>query len=77
MSTGRLTMRGRVFQPRVFAGWALGNSGAVVSVANVTTRLTLIGTSRQRLTIEGTSTQRQTVCGTSRRRLSLDGTSNP
>ena len=30
MSTGRLIMRGRVFQSRVFAGWVLANGGAVV-----------------------------------------------
>ncbi len=29
MSVGRWIMRGRVFQPRVFAGWALANSGVV------------------------------------------------
>ena len=29
MSVGRWTMRGRVFQPRVFAGWALANGGVV------------------------------------------------
>jgi len=30
MSTGRLMMRGRAFQPRAFAGWALANGGAIV-----------------------------------------------
>ena len=30
MSVGRLIMRGRVFQSRAFAGWALANAGAVV-----------------------------------------------
>ena len=29
MSTGRLIMRGRVFQPRVFATWALANGGVI------------------------------------------------
>jgi len=29
MSTGRYVMRGRVFQPRVFAGWALANGGVI------------------------------------------------
>ena len=29
MSVGRLIMRGRVFQPRAFAGWALANSGVI------------------------------------------------
>ena len=30
MSVGRYIMRGRVFQPRAFAGWALANGGAIV-----------------------------------------------
>ena len=30
MSAGRLIMRGRVFQPRAFAGWVLANGGAIV-----------------------------------------------
>ena len=29
MSAGRLTMRGRVFQPRAFATWALANGGVI------------------------------------------------
>jgi hypothetical protein len=33
MSVGRYIMRGRVFQPRVFAGWGLANGGAIVITA--------------------------------------------
>jgi hypothetical protein len=29
MTTGRYAMRGRVFQPRAFAGWALANGGTL------------------------------------------------
>ena len=31
MSDGRLIMRGRVFQPRAFAGWALAGAQSVVA----------------------------------------------
>ena len=75
MSIGRLTMRGRVFQPRVFATWALANGGVPVSVQVLTTRLTLLGTSSQRLAIGSTSLQRRTVLGTSSQRLTLEGSS--
>jgi hypothetical protein len=75
MSVGRFIMRPRVFQGRAFAGWALANSGAVVTVANITTRLSLIGTSRRRLGIDGTSQERLSAIGTSGRRLSVIGSS--
>ena len=75
MSVGRWTMRGRVFQPRVFAGWALANSGVPVSVQILTTRLTLLGTSGQRMAVGGTSLQRKTILGTSAERLELEGSS--
>ena len=68
-------MRPRVFQGRVFAVWALANSGAVVTVANVTTRLNLIGTSQRRLAMTGTSQERLGTIGTSQRRLSAIGSS--
>jgi hypothetical protein len=68
-------MRPRVFQGRAFAGWALANSGAVVVVANVTTRLNLIGTSQRRLAMTGTSQERLGTIGTSGRRLSVIGSS--
>jgi hypothetical protein len=75
MSSGRYIMRPRVFQGRVFATWALANSGAVVTVANVTTRLSLVGTSRRRLGMDGTSQERLATVGTSQRRLSAIGSS--
>ena len=34
MSIGRLMMRGRVFHPRVFAGWALANNAPAPVVAD-------------------------------------------
>ena len=49
--------------------------GIIPSGQNVTTRLTLIGTSRQRQTIDGTSGERLAACGTSGRRLSIEGSS--
>jgi hypothetical protein len=75
MSVGRFIMRPRVFQGRAFATWALANSGAVVTVANVTTRLSLVGTSRRRLGMDGTSQERLATVGTSQRRLSAIGSS--
>lgn len=75
MSAGRYIMRPRVFQGRVFAGWALANSGAVVVVANVTTRLNLIGTSQRRMAIGGTSQERLGMRGTSQKRLNIIGSS--
>ena len=75
MSAGRWIMRGRAFQPRAFAGWALANSGVPVSVQILTTRLTLLGTSGQRMAIGGTSLQRRTILGTSAERLELEGSS--
>jgi hypothetical protein len=68
-------MRARVFQGRAFAGWALANSGIPVSVAIVTTRLSLIGTSQRRLAMEGTSQERLNTVGTSGRRLGVIGSS--
>ena len=68
-------MRGRVFQGRLFAGWALANGGVPVSVQILTTRLTLLGTSGQRMAIRGTSSQRRTILGTSAERLELEGSS--
>jgi len=45
------------------------------AVENVTTRLTLIGTSRKRLSINGTSRERMTISGTSSKRLTIEGSS--
>ena len=75
MSVGRYIMRPRVFQGRVFATWALANSGAVVVVAEPTTRLSIIGTSRRRQGIDGISQERLGTIGTSGRRLSVIGSS--
>ena len=75
MSSGRYVMRGRVFQGRAFAAWAMANSGVTVVVANPTTRLKIVGTSRQRLAIEGTSRERLQTLGVSKQRLSLTGAS--
>ena len=73
MSTGRLTMRGRVFQPRVFAGWALANSGTVVVVAEQTRRHRLIGTSSGRALLTATSADETRLTGTSGQRYTLTG----
>ena len=75
MSVGRWIMRGRMFQGRVLAPWALENGGVPVSVQILTTRLTLLGTSGQRMVIGGTSLQRRTILGTSAERLELEGSS--
>jgi hypothetical protein len=75
MSVGRYIMRPRVFQGRAFAGWALANAGVTVVVANVTTRLSLVGTSQRRLAMTGTSQERLGTIGTSGRRLSVIGSS--
>ena len=48
---------------------------AHINPAIVTTRLSLIGTSRQRLGIEGTSGERLATFGTSQKRLTLEGAS--
>jgi hypothetical protein len=77
MSSGRFIMRARVFQGRAFAGWALANSGIPVSVAIVTTRLSLVGTSQRRLAMAGTSQHQLTMTGTSQRRLNAIGSSEP
>jgi hypothetical protein len=76
MSSGRYVMRGRVFQGRAFAAWAMANSGAAPTPVEVlTTRLMIVGTSRQRLSLTGTSVERLQMVGTSGKRLSLIGAS--
>jgi hypothetical protein len=75
MSVGRFILRGWAFQSRVYAPWALGNSGILPSVQVPTTRLRLLGTSPQRLAITGTSQERLTTLGQSAARLSLEGSS--
>lgn len=76
MSVGRWTKRGRAYQGRADAGWALANGGAAVeSPAIVTTRLTLVGTSQRRSAVTGTSAERMNVTGTSQKRLTIEGAS--
>ena len=72
MSSGRLTMRGRVFQGLAFAPLAL-SGGGVVPVAYETQRHTLYGTSLERHTLTATSTQRATLYATSAERQTLSG----
>lgn len=65
-------MRGRVFQGRVFAPFALAGGGGV-PVAYETQRHTLSSTSLERHTVTGTSAQRATVYATSAERQTLSG----
>jgi len=74
MSTGRYSQRGFAFQSFAFRTWGLAG-GAETNAAVITTRLALIGTSRQRLNIESTSMERMTSGGTSQKRLSIEGAS--
>ena len=71
MSSGRLAMRGRAFQSRAFAPWAL--AGAEIAI--VTTRLALVGTSMKRMAVEGTSMHRLATVGTSQEWLTIEGAS--
>ena len=75
MSTGRFAQRGFAFQSFAFRTWGLAGGDAETNVAIVTTRLSLVGTSRQRLSIEGTSMERMATVGTSQKRLILKGAS--
>ena len=76
MSQGRYSQRGLAFQSFAFRTWGLaGAADAETNAAIVTTRLALIGTSRQRLSIEGTSMERIATVGTSQQRLSIEGAS--
>jgi len=76
MSTGRFIFRGYAQQGWRAAGYALANSGAAPTpVAVVTTRLAIIGTSRERMEIESTSGERMSTRGTSRQRLIISGSS--
>ena len=74
MSVGRYIMRGRVFQGRAFAGWALANGGAVVTVAEQTRRHRLIGTSAGFALLTGTSADETRLTGSSGQRYTLTGT---
>ena len=73
MSSGRLTMRGRVFQGRVFAPFVLAGGGGAVPVAYETQRHTLYGTSLERHTLTATTAQRVTFYATSAEQQTLSG----
>ena len=73
MSQGRYAQRAFAFQGFAFRTWGLAGDGAETNTAIVTTRLSLIGTSRQRLSIEATSGERLATVGTSQKRLSIEG----
>jgi hypothetical protein len=76
MSSGRLIMRGWSSQGHRAAGRALANGGAgPIPVEELTTRLMIVGTSRQRLAIDGTSGERMSARGISSKRLALTGAS--
>ena len=76
MSSGRWSMRGRASQGWRAAGRGLANGGAgPIPVEELTTRLTIVGTSRQRLAIDGTSGERMSLRGISGKRLALTGAS--
>jgi len=67
---------GNVFQLSGGASvWANVFVLEAVNPAIVTTRLSLIGTSRQRLSINGASAERLATIGTSQKRLSIEGAS--
>lgn len=75
MSVGRILIQGfgnfggRKYLPTMGIGRFVDNA------AIVTTRLSLVGTSRQMLSIEGTSAERLATVGTSQKRLSIEGAS--
>ena len=73
MSVGRLTMRGRVFQGRVFAPFVLAGGGGAVT-DRYTRPLILLGTSKQIQTMEGTSKQTFVLSGTSKQIQTMEGT---
>lgn len=72
MTIGRYLLKGYAFQSFAFRTWALDGAH---DPSNVTTRLSLIGTSRQRIAIEGTSVERLATVGTSQKRLTIEGAS--
>ena len=75
MSQGRYSQRGFAFQSFAFRTWGLAGGDGETNAAVVTTRLALIGTSRQRLGADGTSMQRLVTVGTSQKRLTIEGAS--
>ena len=66
-------MKGWASQGYASAPWALAGRVAAAT-DHVTTRLTLIGQSRQRLTLTGTSGERLSIDGQSQERLTIGGT---
>ena len=75
MSVGRFTMRGRVFQGRVFAPFALAGGGVVVPATDRYTRpLILLGTSKEIQLMAGTSKQTFVLSGTSQEIQTMGGT---
>ena len=75
MSQGRYSQRGFAFQGFAFRTWGLAGADTETNAAIVTTRLSLIGTSRQRESIESTSMERLATLGTSQKRLTIEGSS--
>ena len=74
MSSGRLTMRGRVFQGRLFAPFVLAGGGAVVATDRYTRPLILLGTSQEIQIMAGTSKQTFVLSGTSKQIQTIEGT---
>lgn len=75
MSTGRWTKRGRTFQGRAKAVWALAGASVTVATDYVTTRLLLRGASQKRLMMSGTDKTHLTLIGTSAERMEMLGAS--
>lgn len=74
-SAGTLIPSGATSAFRRGSGMGLYHIVAAASVAVVTTRLALVGTSRQRLAVSGTSAERMEINGTSKKRLTIEGAS--
>lgn len=74
MSSGRWAKRGRVYQGRADAGWALANGGAGTVTYKHPPARRLIGT-RLRSQLEGTSVNRPALVGTDIKTRSIEGPS--
>lgn len=74
MSVGRFTMRGRVFQGRVFAPFALAGGAVVPATDRYTRPLILLGTSQETQVMAGTSKQTFVLLGTSQEIQTMEGT---
>lgn len=75
MSSGRFIHRGYRAQGFASRTFALAGGAAGVATDYLTTRLTLIGTSRQRFDIVGISQERLTLRGQSAERITIEGSS--